>query len=39
VWIVRDGLSQPVHRGDRGVALKPGDEIHLGQAVVKFLMR
>ena len=37
LWILRDGLSQPVHRGERGVALKSGDEIHLGRAVVKFL--
>ena len=39
VWIVRDGLSQPVHRSDRGIALKSGDEIHLGQAIIKFVMR
>jgi hypothetical protein len=39
LWILRDGLSQPVHRGDRGVALKTGDEIHLGRAVVKFVLR
>jgi hypothetical protein len=37
LWILRDGLSQPVHRGDRGVALKSGDEIHFGRAVVKFI--
>jgi len=37
LWILRDGLSRPVHRGERGVALKSGDEIHLGRAVVKFL--
>jgi hypothetical protein len=36
LWIVRDGLSQPVHRGTRGTLLKPGDEIHLGTAVVRF---
>ncbi|HLJ14007.1 MAG TPA: FHA domain-containing protein [Bryobacteraceae bacterium] len=39
LWIVRDGLSQPVHRNQRGVALKPGDEIHLGRAVLKFVQR
>lgn len=36
LWILRDGLSQPVHRGARGVALKEGDEIHIGRAVVRF---
>lgn len=39
LWIVRDGLSQPVHRGSRGVLLKPGDEIHLGTAVLRFQSR
>lgn len=39
LWIVRDGLSQPVHRGARGVLLKPGDEIHLGTAVLRFQSR
>jgi hypothetical protein len=39
LWIVRDGLSQPVHRSARGVLLKPGDEIHLGTAVVCFRNR
>jgi hypothetical protein len=37
LWIIRDGLSLPVHRGGRGVVLQPGDEIHLGRAVVKFM--
>jgi len=37
IWIVRDGLSQPVHRSARGTVLKPGDEIHLGGAVMRFL--
>lgn len=36
LWIVRDGLSQPVHRSPRGVLLKAGDEIHLGSAVLRF---
>lgn len=39
LWIVRDGLSQPVHRGTRGTALKSGDEIHLGSAVLRFQSR
>jgi pSer/pThr/pTyr-binding forkhead associated (FHA) protein len=39
LWIVRDGLSQPVHRSSRGVLLKPGDEIHLGTAVLRFQSR
>src|SRR5262249_38425120 len=29
-WIVRDGMSQEVHRTPRGARLEPGDEIHLG---------
>ncbi len=37
LWIVRDGASQPVHRNSRGAALQPGDEIHLGRAVVQFV--
>jgi hypothetical protein len=36
LWIVRDGLSQPVHRSSRGTLLKSGDEIHLGNAVMRF---
>jgi hypothetical protein len=36
VWIVRDGMSQEVHRDSRGAKLEPGDEIHFGQAVVLF---
>ncbi len=39
LWIVRDGLSQPVHRGTRGTLLKSGDEIHLGSAVLRFRSR
>jgi len=35
-WIVRDGLSQEVHRDTRGVKLQSGDEIHFGRAVVVF---
>jgi pSer/pThr/pTyr-binding forkhead associated (FHA) protein len=35
-WIVRDGLSQEVHRTARGTKLQAGDEIHLGRAVVRF---
>jgi len=39
LWILRDGLSQPVHRGDRGLVLRAGDEIHAGRAIIKFLSR
>lgn len=39
LWIVRDGLSHPVHRNERGATLKPGDEIHLGRAILKFIQR
>ena len=39
LWIVRDGLSQPVHRGPRGTPLRSGDEIHLGSAVLRFQSR
>jgi hypothetical protein len=35
-WIVRDGMSQEVHRDSRGTRLEPGDEIHFGHAVVVF---
>lgn len=38
LWIVRDGLSQPVHRTPRGTLLKSGDEIHLGTAVLQFVL-
>jgi len=37
-WIVRDGLSQEVHRTARGTKLEHGDEIHFGKAVVRFQM-
>lgn len=37
LWIVRDGLSQPVHRTPRGTVLRSGDEIHLGTAVLQFV--
>jgi hypothetical protein len=36
LWILRDGLSLEVHHNTRGTSLQPGDEIHLGRAVVKF---
>ena len=36
LWIVRDGMSQEVHRNTRGTRLRPGDEIHLGKAVIRF---
>jgi hypothetical protein len=35
-WIVRDGMSQQVHRNARGARLEPGDEIHFGRAIVVF---
>ncbi len=37
-WIVRDGMSQEVHRTSRGTKLEPGDEIRFGRAVVMFEM-
>jgi hypothetical protein len=39
LWIIRDGLSQEVHRNPRGAKLQPGDEIQLGQAVIKFQLK
>jgi pSer/pThr/pTyr-binding forkhead associated (FHA) protein len=39
LWINREGLSQEVHKGARGVKLKPGDEIQLGRAIIKFQLR
>jgi len=36
---VRDGLSRPIHRSARGVTLLPCDEIRLGQAVIRFVVR
>jgi hypothetical protein len=36
IWIVRDGLSQPVHRGVHGFLLRTADEIHLGNVVLRF---
>jgi hypothetical protein len=39
LWIVRDGLSQEVHRTARGTKLQAGDEIHFGKAVVRFLLK
>ena len=35
-WIVRDGMSQAVHRDARGTRLEDGDEIHFARAVVRF---
>ena len=37
LWIIRDGLGQEVHRNARGAKLQPGDEIQLGQAMLKFV--
>ncbi len=39
LWIIRDGLSNEVHRGARGVKLESGDEVHLGRAVLKFMAK
>jgi hypothetical protein len=39
LWIVRDGMGQEVHRDTRGTRLLPGDEIHLGKAVLKFQLK
>lgn len=39
LWIIRDGMGQEVHRDTRGTRLLPGDEIHLGKAVVKFQIK
>lgn len=39
LWIIRDGLSQEVHRDIRGAKLQHGDEIQLGQAILKFIVR
>ncbi|HWC95222.1 MAG TPA: FHA domain-containing protein [Candidatus Sulfopaludibacter sp.] len=35
-WIVRDGMSQEVHRSARGFRLEPGDEIHFGRVIAIF---
>ena len=35
LWVIRDGLSQEVHKGSKGFPLQPGDEIHLGRAVLR----
>jgi hypothetical protein len=39
IWIVRDGLSQEVHRTARGTKLESGDEIHFGKAVARFQIK
>lgn len=39
LWIVREGMGQEVHRDTRGTRLLPGDEIHLGKAVLKFQIK
>jgi hypothetical protein len=36
LWIIRDGLSHAVHRDTRGARLRHGDEVQLGNAVVRF---
>ncbi len=35
--IVRNGVSLEVHRDTRGTRLEPGDQIHLGRAIVDFV--
>lgn len=35
-WIVRKGVSEPVHRGARGAKLEHGDELRFGRAAVRF---
>jgi hypothetical protein len=37
LWIMRGGLGQPVHCGQRGTVLQSDDEIHLGRAVIQFV--
>jgi hypothetical protein len=37
--IVRDGMSQEVHRTARGTKLEHGDEVHFGKAVARFQIR
>jgi hypothetical protein len=39
LWVIRDGLSQEVHRSTKGFRLLAGDEIHFGRAVVRFVAR
>jgi len=39
IWIVREGLSQEVHRTARGTKLEHGDEIHFGKAVARFQVK
>ncbi len=39
LWILRDGLSYEVHRDARGAKLQAGDEIQLGQALVRFQLK
>jgi pSer/pThr/pTyr-binding forkhead associated (FHA) protein len=39
LWIIRDGLSQEVHRNSRGARLEPDDEIQLGQAMLRFVTK
>jgi len=38
MWIMRGGLSQEVHHNARGARLEDGDEIHLGNAVLRFTL-
>ena len=36
VYLIREGMSQPVHRNARGTVLENGDEVQLGKAVLRF---
>jgi hypothetical protein len=36
LYLLREGQTIPVHRGGHGALLRTGDEIHLGQAVLRF---
>lgn len=38
LWVIRDGLSQEVHRTSKGFRLQANDEIHFGRAVVRFVL-
>ena len=37
-WIIRAGLSQEVQHNARGARLESGDEIHLGNAILRFTL-
>lgn len=35
-YLIREGVSHPIHRNARGTLLESGDEIQLGKAVLRF---